>query len=79
MDVHALFEIAERDGRVGVARKSKPVDARAAIPGEVIVTLILGEGKETAEQTGRRGRYGCSQSLRGDRQRGVFGKCPHVR
>jgi hypothetical protein len=47
VDVHALFEIAQRDGRVGVARKSKPVDARAAVPGEVIVTLILGEGKET--------------------------------
>jgi hypothetical protein len=47
MDVHALFETAEREGRVGVARKSKLVDARAAVPGEVIVTLILGEGKET--------------------------------
>jgi hypothetical protein len=47
MDVHALFEIAEQEGRVGVARKSKLVDARAAVPGEVIVTLILGEGKET--------------------------------
>lgn len=47
MDVYALFEIAEREGRVGVARKSKLVDARAAVPGEVIVTLILGEGKET--------------------------------
>ena len=47
MDVHALFEVAEWDGRVGVARKSKLVDARSAVPGEVIVTVILGEGKET--------------------------------
>lgn len=47
MDIHALFEKAERDGRVGVARKSRPVDARPAAPGEVVVTIIADEGKET--------------------------------
>ncbi len=31
----------------GLARKTKPVDVRAAQPGEVIVTIIKGEGKET--------------------------------
>jgi hypothetical protein len=47
VDVHALFDQAEREARVGLARKTMPVDARPAQPGEVVVTLIAGEGKET--------------------------------
>ena len=47
VDVHALFDEAERDARVGVARKTMPVDARPARPGEVVVTVIAGEGEET--------------------------------
>ena len=47
VDVHALFARAELDGRVGTARKTKPVDVRPAEPGEVVVTVIAGEGKET--------------------------------
>lgn len=47
MDIHALFAEAERDGRVGRARKTRLVDARPAVPGEVVVTVIAGEGKET--------------------------------
>ncbi|MGD9508529.1 MAG: hypothetical protein AB7I59_00305 [Geminicoccaceae bacterium] len=47
VDVQALFAKAEADGRVGAARKTKPVDARPAKPGEIIVTIIAGEGKET--------------------------------
>jgi len=46
-DVHALFDEAEQAGRVGLARKTKPVEARPAEPGEVVVTVIGGEGKET--------------------------------
>jgi hypothetical protein len=46
-DVHAMFEQAEREARVGVARKTMPVDVRPAEPGEVVVTVIAGEGKET--------------------------------
>jgi hypothetical protein len=46
-DVHAMFDQAERDGRVGLARKTRPVDVRAAEPGEVVVTVLAGEGKET--------------------------------
>src|SRR5215216_3837014 len=46
-DISALFVRAERDGRVGLARKAKPVDVRPARPGEIIVTVIAGEGKET--------------------------------
>jgi hypothetical protein len=46
-DVHAMFDQAEREARVGLARKTIPVDARPAQPGEVVVTVIAGEGKET--------------------------------
>lgn len=46
-DVHALFDAAEAAGRVGVARKTKLVDGRPAKPGEIVVTVIKGEGKET--------------------------------
>jgi hypothetical protein len=49
-DVHALFAAAEAAGRVGTARKTKPVDARPAHPGEVVVTHILEEGKETTSK-----------------------------
>lgn len=47
MDIHALFEAAEREGRVGITRKREQVDARPAVPGEVVVTYIANEGKET--------------------------------
>jgi hypothetical protein len=47
-DIHAMFAQAERDGRVGLARKTRPVDVRPARPGEVVVTIVAGEGKETA-------------------------------
>jgi hypothetical protein len=46
-DIGAMFAAAEAQGRVGVARKTKAVDARPAEPGEVVVTVIAGEGKET--------------------------------
>ncbi|HEU4476113.1 MAG TPA: hypothetical protein VFR71_05395 [Methyloceanibacter sp.] len=47
LDIGALFDRAEAAGRVGIARKMKLVDGRSAHPGEVIVTIIKGEGKET--------------------------------
>lgn len=47
MDIQALFEAAEKEGRVGLARKTQQVDARRAAPGEVVVTSIAREGKET--------------------------------
>jgi len=46
-DVVALVERARAEGRAGLARKSKAVDVRPARVGEVIVTMIAGEGKET--------------------------------
>jgi hypothetical protein len=55
MDIHALFTKAEREGRVGRARKSKLVDARPAVAGEVVVTIIAGEGKETQSAAAQAG------------------------
>ena len=46
-DVSALFAAAEAAGRVGTARKTKPVDARLAHGGEVVITHISDDGKET--------------------------------
>ena len=54
-DVHAMFAEAERHGHTGLARKTKPVDVRAARPGEVVVTVIAGEGKETQSPPARSG------------------------
>ncbi|MFN0218258.1 MAG: hypothetical protein ACKVP4_05530 [Hyphomicrobium sp.] len=38
---------ADAAGGVGVARKTMPVDVRPAKPGEIVVSIIAGEGKET--------------------------------
>ncbi len=46
-DVSVIYNVAEREGRVGYARKVKLVDARAAALGEVVSTLIKNEGLET--------------------------------
>ena len=47
IDVAPLFAQAEQAGRVGLARKTQLVDARPAALGEIVVTVIAGEGKET--------------------------------
>ena len=47
VDMVAMFATADQNGRTGLARKTKPVDARPATPGEIIVTVIAGEGVET--------------------------------
>jgi hypothetical protein len=47
VDVVAYFERAYDMRGTGLAHKTKPVDVRPAKPGEVIVTTIKGEGKET--------------------------------
>lgn len=46
-EIRQMVKDAEAQGRVRQARKTKPVDARPARPGEVIVTVLAGEGKET--------------------------------
>jgi hypothetical protein len=45
-----LMAQARKDGRLKTARKTKLVDARPAKVGEVIVTVIAGEGKETTSK-----------------------------
>jgi hypothetical protein len=47
VDIADLFNRAANDERTGVARKTRPVDARLARRGEIVVTIISGEGKET--------------------------------
>lgn len=47
VDVQMLFDQAEVEGWVGTAVKAQPVDARAARPGEIVVTVIANEGVET--------------------------------
>jgi len=46
----ALMAQAQKDGRLQTARKTKLVDARPAKAGEVVVTVIAGEGKETTSK-----------------------------
>jgi len=54
-DVQAMFDAARAEGRTGLARKSRPVDGRPAAPGEVIVTVIAGEGVETRSKPAEQG------------------------
>jgi hypothetical protein len=54
VDVHALFDQAEREVRVGLAQDHAGRRKRAR-PGEVVVTLIQGEGKETQSPPAREG------------------------
>ena len=56
-DVHAVFAAAEASGRVGTTRKTRPVDARPARPGEVVVTHIAGEGVETRSKPAAEGDW----------------------
>ena len=56
-EVRALFKEAGARGLVGKARKTKLVDARPAKPGEVIVTVIAGEGKETESKPAAKGDW----------------------
>jgi hypothetical protein len=47
VDVVAYFQRAHDARGAGLAHKTKPVDVRPAAPGEIVVTMIKGEGKET--------------------------------
>ena len=47
VDVIAYFQRASDTRGAGLAHKTKPVDARPAKPGEIVVTMIRGQGKET--------------------------------
>ena len=56
-DVVARFAAAVAQHRVGIARKTKPVDARPARPGEIVVTVIKGEGVETRSKPAEPGDW----------------------
>jgi hypothetical protein len=55
VDIVEYFARAQDARGTGLARKSKPVDARPAKPDEVIVTMIKGEGKETQSPPAKSG------------------------
>ena len=48
---------ARAEGRAGQARKTRPVDVRPARAGEVVVTMIAGEGKETTSKPAQAGDW----------------------
>jgi hypothetical protein len=48
---------ARSAGRTRIARKSRPVDARPARVGEIIASVIKGEGTETQSRPARIGDY----------------------
>lgn len=54
-DVVGMMRDAMAAGWVGIARKVQAVDARPAEPGEVVVTMIAGEGKETQSRSAETG------------------------
>ena len=56
-DVVAQFAEAVAQHRVGIAHKTKPVDARPARPGEIVVTVIKGEGVETRSKPAEAGDW----------------------
>jgi hypothetical protein len=39
-DVKGFVAGATKAGRAGMAEKTQPVDARSAVPGEIVVTVI---------------------------------------
>lgn len=55
--VRGLMKQAEERGLVHKARKTKPVDARPAKPGEVVETVIAGEGTEVRSRPAERGDW----------------------
>lgn len=75
-DIVALFAKAEEEGRLGLARKAGAVDARPARAGEIVVTVIAGEGVETKSPPAQEGdmvlRNRCPET--GNEQHLVRGK-----
>ena len=56
-EIVAMMAQAQVNGRVKRARKTRPVDARPARAGEVVVTVIKGEGKETQSRPANAGDW----------------------
>lgn len=56
-DQVALFAQMKEQGHTGIARKTKEVDARPAKAGEIVVTIIKGEGVETTSKPAEEGDW----------------------
>lgn len=56
-DQVALFATMKNGGKTGIARKTRPVDARPAVVGEIIVTSIKGEDVETKSKPAEEGDW----------------------
>lgn len=54
-DIKTFFAKADTDGRVGLAQKTKPVFARPATLGEVVVTIVPDDGLETKSKPAETG------------------------
>ena len=52
-----LMAQAKRSHLVGIARKTKEVDARPASPGEIVITFIKGQGVETRSKPAEKGDW----------------------
>ena len=55
VDILAEFAKAQAGNRVGTAAKTRAVDGRPAVAGEIIVTVIKGEGLETKSKPAEMG------------------------
>ena len=55
IDIVPYFQKVFDAGKAGLARKTKIVDVRPAKRGEVVVTIIAGEGKETQSKPAKAG------------------------
>ncbi|MCB1492640.1 MAG: hypothetical protein KDJ77_12740 [Rhodobiaceae bacterium] len=51
------IDAAKSAGHTGIARKTRPVDARLTEPGEIIVTKIAGQGTETRSKPAGEGDW----------------------
>ena len=55
IDIYAFFQKASSVAGEGPARKTKTVDVREAKPGEIVVTILKEEGKETQSPPAKAG------------------------
>ena len=57
VDMVAIYAAADQQGKTGTARKTRIVDARPATMGELVVTVIAGEGVETHSKSADPGDF----------------------
>ena len=55
VDIVAMFTAADAQHRVGLAAKTRAVDGRPALAGEIVTTVIKGEGVETRSKPAEAG------------------------